>query len=239
MPTTIYDIKYISLSDGTEVEVSPLKIKYLKEFMDIFELLKDAKGDDESLNILTRCIRVAMKQYYPQIKTVEDVEDSIDLPTIYQILDISAGIKMNKPASTETEPEPLPPINNASDNSSWKNLDLAKLETEVFILGIWKNFDELESSISMPELMAILESRRELDYNEKKFLAAMQGVDLDEASKKNEPDPWEAMKARVAAKASGIGNGDPNDILSLQGQKAQQYGFGIGMGLDYEVIGKD
>jgi hypothetical protein len=236
MPTTIYDTKHISLSDGTEVEVSPLKIKYLKEFMDIFELLKDAKGDDESLNILTRCIRVAMKQYYPQIKTVEDVEDSIDLPTIYQILDISAGIKINKP--TDSQPEPPQPLSNASDNSSWKNLDLAKLETEVFILGIWKNFDELESNISMPELMAILESRRELDYNEKKFLAAMQGVDLDEASKKNEPDPWEAMKARVASQVSGIGNGDPNDILSYQGQKASQNGFGIGMGLDYEVVGK-
>jgi hypothetical protein len=47
------------------------------------------------------------------------------------------------------------------------------------------------------------------------------------------------MKARVAAQVSGIGNGDPNDITSLQGQKAQQYGFGIGMGLDYEVVGKD
>jgi len=236
MPTTIYDTKHISLSDGTEVEVSPLKIKYLKEFMDIFELLKDAKGDDESLNILTRCIRVAMKQYYPQIKTIEDVEDSIDLPTIYQILDISAGIKINKP--TDSQPEPPQTLSNASDNSSWKNLDLAKLETEVFILGIWKNFDELESNISMPELMAILESRRELDYNEKKFLAAMQGVDLDEASKKNEPDPWEAMKARVASQVSGIGSGDPNDILSYQGQKAMQNGFGIGMGLDYEVISK-
>jgi hypothetical protein len=236
MPTTIYDTKYISLSDGTEVEVSPLKIKYLKEFMDIFESLKDAKNDDDSLNILTRCIRVAMKQYYPKIRTLEDVEDSVDLPTIYEILDISAGIKMNKPATAETEPQP--PVNNASDNSSWKNLDLAKLETEVFILGIWKNFDELESSISMPELMAILESRRELDYNEKKFLAAMQGVDLDEQSGKTKEDPWEAMKARVASKVSGIGDGNPNDILSYQGQKAAQNGFGIGMGLDYEVVGK-
>jgi hypothetical protein len=64
----------------------------------------------------------------------------------------------------------------------------------------------------------------------------MQGVDLDEASGAAQEDPWEAMKARVASKISGIGNGDPNDITSLQGQKAQQYGFGIGMGLDYEVV---
>lgn len=236
MPTTIYDTKHIFLTDGTEVEISPLKIKYLKEFMDIFESLKDTKNDDESLNILTRCIRVAMKQYYPEIKTIEDVEDNIDLPTIYEILDISAGIKMNKTEVSQVEN--APPITSVSDNSSWKSLDLAKLETEVFILGIWKNFEELESSISMPELMAILESRRELDYNEKKFLAAMQGVDLDEQSGKTKEDPWEAMKARVASKVSGIGDGDPNDILSYQGQKAAENGFGIGMGLEYEVIGK-
>ena len=206
--------------------------------MDIFELLKDTKNDDESLNILTRCIRIAMKQYCPQIKTIEDVEDNVDLPTIYEILDISAGIKMNKKDGEETQGSFTPPSSNGADSSSWQSLDLAKLETEVFILGMWKNFDELESNISMPELMAILESRRELDYNEKKFLAAMQGVDLDEQSGKTKEDPWEAMKARVAAKVSGIGNGDPNDITSLQGQKAQQYGFGIGMGLEYEVVGK-
>lgn len=238
MPTNIYDIKHVTLTDGTEIEISPLKIKYLKEFMDIFELLKDTKNDEESLNILTRCIRIAMKQYYPQIKTVDDVEDNVDLPTIYEILDISAGIKMNKKDNEEATSSIAPP-STTSDGSSWQSLDLAKLETEVFILGIWKNFDELESNISMPELMAILESRRELDYNEKKFLAAMQGVDLDEQSGKSKEDPWEAMKARVAAQVSGIGNGDPNDITSLQGQKAQQYGFGIGMGLEYEVVGKD
>ena len=84
--------------------------------------------------------------------------------------------------------------------------------------------------------MITLEQKRELDYQEKKFLAAMQGVDLDETNGRQEEDPWEAMKARVAAKQSGIGNGNPNDITALQGVQAQQAGFGIGMGLDYEVI---
>jgi len=59
---------------------------------------------------------------------------------------------------------------------------------------------------------------------------------LDEAVGGKQEDPWEAMKARVAAKASGIGTGNPNDIVSLQGVAAQQAGFGIGHGLGYEVI---
>jgi hypothetical protein len=234
MPTKIYDIAEIELVDGTVVEVSPLKIKYLRQFMDVFGTLKSNLSDEEAVGILAECVRIAMKQYYPSIKTIEDLEDSVDLPTIYKVIEICAGVKLKTDASTN-EKKPTP-TESSDSNNSWENLDLVKLESEVFILGIWKNYEELESSICIPELMAILESRRELDYSEKKFLAAMQGVDLDQTSGKQEEDPWEAMKARVAAKVSGIGNGDPNDVLSLQGQKAAQAGFGIGMGLDYEVV---
>ena len=235
MPTKIYSIDEVELIDGTIIEISPLKIKYMRQFMDIFDTIKEANTDEESISILSECVRIAMKQYYPAIKTINDLEDSVDLPTIYKIIDVCAGVKINKNEYTN---EPMPKTAKSKSENSWDNLDLVKLESELFLLGIWKNYDELESNISMPEMMAILESRRELDYNEKKFLAAMQGVDLDEASGAKEEDPWEAMKARVASQVSGIGNGDPNDITSLQGQKAQQYGFGIGMGLDYEVVSK-
>jgi len=235
MPTKIYSIDEVELVDGTVIEISPLKIKYMRQFMDVFDSIKNATTDDESIKILSECVRIAMKQYYPAIKTIEDLEDSIDLPTIYKIIDVCAGVKIKTNKETN---EPMPQTAKSNSDNSWENLDLVKLESEVFMMGVWKNYDELESSISMPELMAILESKRDLDYTEKKFLAAMQGVDLDEASGKQEEDPWEAMKARVAAQVSGVGNGDPNDITSLQGQKAQQYGFGIGMGLDYEVVSK-
>jgi hypothetical protein len=235
MPTNVYNIEEIQLVDGTILEISPLKIKFLKQFMDKFDLVKKSQNDEESISILVDCVRISMKQFCPTIKTIGDVEDNVDLPTIYKIIELCAGIKMNNdtPAVEQTGiPKPK------EKGDGWENLDLAKLESELFALGAWKNFEELETSISMPELMIILESVRELDYNEKKFLAAMQGVDLDEASGTKEEDPWEAMKARVASQVSGIGNGDPNDILSYQGQKAAQNGFGIGMGLEYEVIAK-
>lgn len=227
MPTKIYDIEEIELIDGTVIEISPLKIKYLRQFMDKFETIKESQGDEQSISILAECVKIAMKQFCPLIKTIDDVEDTVDLPTIYKIIEFCAGIQMNK--KTEGTNPQLKNTENKDD--TWDRLDLVKLESEVFTLGIWKNFDELESSISMPELMAILESIRELDYNEKKFLAAMQGVDLDEASGKQEEDPWEAMKARVF---SGGATSDPDDILALQGQNAQKAGFGIGMGLAYE-----
>lgn len=99
------------------------------------------------------------------------------------------------------------------------------------MLGIWKDFNELEDNLSMPELTAILTAKRESDYNDKKFLAALQGVDLDkESGSAPKQSSWEDIKARVF---SGGAAKDANDIVSLQGVNAQQAGFGIGMGLDY------
>ena len=104
------------------------------------------------------------------------------------------------------------------------------------MLGSWKNYEELELSMSMPELMLTISTKRELDYNEKKFFAAIQGVDLDKGSEEERGQvEWERLKARVF---SGGKTDDPNDVLSLQGQKAKQLGFGIGMGLDYEDLTK-
>lgn len=230
MATKVYNTKNIYLFDGTEIEISPLKIKYLREFMDIFTNISNAETDDESISMLIDCVRICMKQYYPALsKSVEDVEDNIDMPTVEQILEIAAGIKIN---SDQKEPVKEQAEKSESGNS-WEDIDLVKLESEIFILGIWKNYDELESNISMPELMAILSGRRELDYQEKKFMAAIQGVDIDKGTKNDLQKKWEDMKARVF---SGGMTEDSNDVLALQGQNAKKVGFGIGMGLDYEDL---
>ena len=229
MATTVYQTKIIKLIDGTEVEIIPLKIKYLRQFMEAFEDVKKSKNDDEAIESLVECVRISMKQFYPEIsKSVSDVEDNLDMPTIYKILDISAGIKIN--AKSE---EPVK--NQATDSgSSWFDLDLAKIESEVFLLGIWKDYNELEESLSMPELVATLEISRDLEYQKNKFLAAIQGVDLDKNSESGKGQKeWEDMKARVF---SGGATTDSNDILALQGHNAQKAGFGIGMGLEYENL---
>jgi hypothetical protein len=227
MATTVYNNKILNLIDGTEIYAMPLKIKYLREFMEAFEYIKTAKNDDEAIELLCECARISMKQYYPKIsKTVEEIQDNLDLPTIYAILDISAGIKIDKNSEQ--------PVKSQATESgmTWDELDLAKLESEVFLLGIWKDYHDLELSLSMPELLATLASKRELDYEEKKFLAAIQGVDLEaeNGSEKGQKE-WEDMKARVFSKGA---TSDSNDVLSLQGINAQKAGFGIGFGLDYE-----
>jgi hypothetical protein len=229
MATEVYKTKNIYLFDGTEVQVMPLKIKYLREFMDVFNNIKKASNDDESMMVLLECARIAMKQYYPQIsKNIEDLEDNIDLPTVHEILEIAANIKIGEDSEESIKTQ----AQSSEAGPTWEDFDLAKLESEVFLLGIWKDYSELEASISLSELLSIIASKRELDFQEKKFFAAIQGVDLEGGS---EPErgqkEWENLKARVF---SGGATSDSKDILALQGQNAKNVGFGIGMGLDYE-----
>lgn len=214
--------------DGTSIYITPLKIRYLREFMDAFEFVKTAKDDEEAIFFLSECARVSMQQYHPSIKTVAELEDAVDLQTVYDIIDVAGGIKIKKD-STQVKEDAV------DSGSSWQSLDLAKLESEAFLLGIWKSYEELELSLSMPELMSILEAKREIDYGDKKFAAAMQGVDLDKQTGKNDSNAWEKMKAKVF---SGGKTTNPNDITSLQGFNAQKAGFGIGMGLGYEDLTK-
>lgn len=229
MATEIYKTKNIYLFDGTEIEIMPLKIKYLREFMDAFSHIKQTKNDDEAMQVLVECTRIAMKQYYPKIsKSIQDLEDNIDLPTVHEILDIAGNIKVGE----ESEEDIKTQVQKGDPGPSWEEFDLAKLESEVFLLGIWKDYKELEASLSLSEIMAIISSKRELDYQEKKFFAAIQGVDLDEASGSDRGQKeWEDMKARIF---SGGATSDSNDVLALQGINAKKAGFGIGMGLDYE-----
>lgn len=85
----------------------------------------------------------------------------------------------------------------------------------------------------MPELLSILEERNRQDFEDKKFFASLQGANLEGDGEGASLSKWEEIKARAF---SGGKTSNPNDILALQGKAAQRAGFGIGMGLDYEVI---
>lgn len=225
MATKVYKSGYLYLIDGTPIYAVPLKIKYLRPFMDEFDKLKKADSEEQNIDILLDCAKIAMMQYYSESVTREDIEDMFDIKTLYEILDYAAGIKIKRDSDEPTQKQAK------SEGASWEELDLAGLEAELFLLGIWKDYEELESSLSMPELTATLNAKREMNYNDKKFFAAIQGVDLDKNN--GQQNKWEEMKARVF---SNRGTNDPNDILALQGTNAAKAGFGIGMGLSYERI---
>jgi len=56
----------------------------------------------------------------------------------------------------------------------------------------------------------LLDASRKKDYEDKKFLAAVNGIDLDEPNQDQEPE----------------------DIADLKGYEANRDGFGVGQGIE-------
>jgi hypothetical protein len=98
--TSVYEVVEIELQDGSKVEIKPLKIALLREFMKEFDKFADEKivsDNVKSMDVLVGCVAVAMKQYKPEYADRSKLEDVIDLPTVYKIIEVASGIKMNDP----------------------------------------------------------------------------------------------------------------------------------------------
>jgi hypothetical protein len=96
--------KTITLIDGTEIAVRPLKLSLLRPFMAKFALLAEASDDnDKSMDILIDCAQIAMKQFKPEL--AEDkagLEELLDLPTVYEIIDAASGVPNNDASAVLT-----------------------------------------------------------------------------------------------------------------------------------------
>jgi hypothetical protein len=77
----------------------------------------------------------------------------------------------------------------------------------------------------MPELVQTLTAMNRKQTEERKFLASLQGVDLEE---QQEESSFEDVRRR----ALGV-TASADDVVSLQGSFANEAGFGIGAGLGY------
>ena len=83
----------------------------------------------------------------------------------------------------------------------------------------------------MPEMVQTFKSMQKSESEKRKFLASIQGVELNDNSSNNkEGSSFEDIKRR----ALGI-NASSDDVVSLQGSFAAQAGFGVGAGLGYSI----
>jgi len=98
MATTVYETTEIELLDGTKITMRPLKISLLREFMKTFQTIGDVADDnDASMDVLLDCVQIAMKQYAPDLAVDrERLEDSIDLPSVYKVIEAASGIKFDE-----------------------------------------------------------------------------------------------------------------------------------------------
>jgi inhibitor of KinA sporulation pathway (predicted exonuclease) len=101
MATTVHEAHKIKLIDGTEITLRPLKISLLRKFMKKFEGIAEVVDDNEkSINLLMECVLIAMEQYKPELaKDLAALEDNIDLPTVYKVVEIASGVPLSEAAT--------------------------------------------------------------------------------------------------------------------------------------------
>ncbi len=79
----------------------------------------------------------------------------------------------------------------------------------------------------MPELIQTFKSMQKTEDEKRKFLASLQGVNLNGEEEKEGPTFDDIRRKALGVNVSG------DDVVSLQGQFATEAGFGIGAGLGY------
>lgn len=78
------------------------------------------------------------------------------------------------------------------------------MEAEVFIkIRAWKNFEELEESLSLPELDFLLKALHEDKKETQVFQAALQGIDLSKHYGSNTEARRKAVERRAAERLAG------------------------------------
>lgn len=102
MATTVNEDTTVKLIDGTEITVRPLRISLLKNFMKKFQdIAKVSEDNDQSMEVLMECVQIALRQYKPEIaEDLAALEDNLDLPTVYKIIEGASGVKLNDAVSS-------------------------------------------------------------------------------------------------------------------------------------------
>lgn len=124
MAEEVFDTREIKLQDGTEVELKPLVLKKLRRFMKAFrafgEDVEIPEGADEEtkreleqdheyevfLVLAGICLEGALKKEKTEKAEgkeeademwAEWLEETLDMPTIFKIIEVGAGMKLDDP----------------------------------------------------------------------------------------------------------------------------------------------
>lgn len=120
MATKVYNTEEITLQDDTEVVLKPLPIGRLRRFMEAWQKFSEAETDDDGFNVFINCAGIALEENFKgkfdSLKATKDekekgeflsadykeyLEDTLDLDTIYKVLEVTGGIKLNDPKLME------------------------------------------------------------------------------------------------------------------------------------------
>lgn len=62
------------------------------------ELTKEGLKEDEGMDIMIALAGLCIEKQYPElVANQDDLEDALDMPTVYKIIEVCGGVKLNDP----------------------------------------------------------------------------------------------------------------------------------------------
>jgi hypothetical protein len=104
LPQNIYEVITVPLQDGTTVELKPASIKLLKAGQKELQRLAEIDADDPAegtLDILLDVCVTLLKKQRPELIDREVAEELFDLETVYKVIEVMLGVKLNDPKLLE------------------------------------------------------------------------------------------------------------------------------------------
>ena len=120
MATAVYKQEEITLQDGKDVTLRPLAIGRLRRFMTAWQEFSKAEDDNDGFTVFINCAGISLEENFKgdfdALKASKDeqekgeflseeykeyLEEVLDLDTIYKILEVCGGIKLNDPKLLE------------------------------------------------------------------------------------------------------------------------------------------
>lgn len=97
---------------------------------------------------------------------------------------------------------------------TWDDYDLASIEAQIMLLGIYKSFEELEDNLTIEEMSLMLKVHAEERDSDRRFLAAVNGLKLD-GEEGDAADLFDQMQKEVEVELQAAATGKSEEEIDL------------------------
>jgi len=112
LATTVYTVEEIVLQSGREITLRPNSISLQRKFMKAFKEVirsnttpdeeddRDPFDQEDTFDQMVNLAAICLKNIAPDLADAdsrEELEDELDEPTVYKIIEVCGGIKLNDP----------------------------------------------------------------------------------------------------------------------------------------------
>lgn len=114
MATTVYKVEELLLDDGRTITCKPANIRVLRKGNEMIAKLGETETNDDGIRELLDIVCLCLKREHPDFEVVKEedgvttkttnyelLEELFDLETVFKVIEIFLGIKLNDPKLVE------------------------------------------------------------------------------------------------------------------------------------------